>query len=55
MSTSVVTRAVHAMGELAGALRGSTPTLAGVTRALRATGVDFGVGMLRLEELLAPT
>ena len=48
------TRAVQAVDELAARLRGTTGKTHGqVRRALRATGVDFGFGMLRLEELLA--
>jgi hypothetical protein len=45
------TRAVRAVDELGATLRGKTQEE--VARALRATGVDFGFGMLRLEELLA--
>lgn len=49
------TRAVRVVDELAGTLRGTAgSSQRQVTRALRATGVDFGFGMLRLEELLAP-
>jgi hypothetical protein len=49
------TRAVRVVDELAATLRRTAASSQQeVTRALRATGVDFGFGMLRLEELLAP-